>query len=455
MASLAVLLKNKGHRITGSDQNIYPPMSTFLEENGIAVMPGFKAENLVPHPDVVIIGNALSRGNAEVEYALTNHLNYQSMAEVLKNEFIRGRTSVVITGTHGKTTTTSLVSHLLDYCGLDPGFMIGGIPGNFDTSARDTDSGKYFVVEGDEYDSGFFDKRSKFFHYLPDRLVINNIEFDHADIFSSLDEIKKAFTLMLRQIPEDGLILVNGDDSDAMEVAKKGFSPVISFGIGEECDYRIREITQTAGKLQTRFQLWHKGEKDDYTIPLLGEFNTRNATAAILIAIHEGVPPEKIKEALLGFKNTKRRLQPVNHSGSTIHLFDDFAHHPTAIEETIRALRSSWPQAKIHAVYQARSNTSVRNYFQDRMHTAFRDADNIIFYKLHREESIPVEQRLNIDSIVEKLEEEGKTAHHLKEIDLIVDSLDRETQSGDIVVFLSQGDFGGVQLKVAERLKQK
>src|SRR3989339_98093 len=226
MASLAVLLKSRGHRITGSDQNVYPPMSTLLEQNGIPIFEGYSANNLIPHPDVVVLGNALSRGNVEVEYALTNHLDYISMAELLKNEFIRGRKSIVITGTHGKTSTTSLAAHVFTACGQPTGFMVGGVPENFGVSSRDVEPGGYFVVEGDEYDTSLFDKRSKFFHYLPDFVVINNIEFDHADIFNNLEEIKRSFSLMLRQVPKDGLILANGDDAHAVEVAKSGYSRV-------------------------------------------------------------------------------------------------------------------------------------------------------------------------------------------------------------------------------------
>lgn len=454
MASLAVLLKKRGHRVTGSDQNIYPPMSTFLEENEIPVYSGYKEEHLNPPPDFVVIGNALSRGNPEVEYALEQHLHYVSMAEVLKNDFIRGNTSIVVSGTHGKTTTTSLIAHVLDFCGRSPGFMVGGIPGNFTTSARDTGKGTFFVTEGDEYDTCFFDKRSKFFHYLPDRLVINNIEFDHADIFASLEEIKKAFTLMLRQIPRNGLILANGDDPNAMEVVQKAYSPTLTFGFGEACDGRIQNVVPVTNAYQTKFQIVFDGTTTEYSIPLMGEFNVRNATAAILLCRNEGLSHEEIQNALTAFKNTRRRLQQIPTEGS-VTIFDDFAHHPTAIAETLKAVRNSWPKAKIHALYEARSNTSVRNIFQERMHLAFAEANSVVFSKLHREESIAVNDRLDIAQIVEQLRAEGKSAHYLREIDAIVNHMEKTTQRDDIIVVMSQGAFGGIQMKLAERLKGK
>ncbi len=454
MASLAVLLKSRGHRITGSDENIYPPMSDLLAESKIEVHSPYHRDNLNPHPDFVVLGNALSRGNPEVEYALEAHLHYLSMAELLKNEFIRGNRSVVITGTHGKTTTTSLAAHVFHECGKPTGFMIGGIPENFGTSSKDVEKGGYFIVEGDEYDTSLFDKRSKFFHYLPDLLVINNIEFDHADIFSDIDDIKRSFSLMLRQVPGNGLIVVNGDDDNAVEVAKSGFSPFITYGTGEHCDAVIKSQESLVGELGKKFDLLYNEKLTSWKIPLLGEFNIRNATSVILLALNEGLSPGEIQAALSSFKNVKRRLQQLTHS-SEVKVFDDFAHHPTAIGETITAIREAWPQSRIHAIYEARSNTSVRRYHQDQMARAFSRANTATFYKLHRQESIPSEERLDINQLVKELDAGNVFAQQLESHDLIVDYCVKTAKPSDVFVVMSNGAFGGIQYRIAEEMDKR
>ena len=450
MASLAVLLKNRGHQITGSDENVYPPMSDFLQENGIEIQTPYSPENLKPHPNYVILGNALSRGNPEVEYALEKHLHYLSMAELLKSDFIRNNRSVVITGTHGKTTTTSLAAHVLHQCQKPTGFMVGGIAENFNTSSQDVKNG-YFVIEGDEYDTSFFDKRSKFFHYLPDLLIINNIEFDHADIFNNLDEIKRSFSLMLRQIPQNGLIIVNGDDPVATEVANSGFSPVITFGKKADNDAVISAFAVDVNNGYTNFSLLFQNTSYQLQIPLMGEFNVYNTTAVVLMALHEGIAIEDIQKSLLSFKNVRRLLQLVSTSEKNM-VFDDFAHHPTAIQATIGALRKKWPNQRIHAVFEARSNTSVRKFHQDRMTRAFSEADHIIFYKLHRETQIAPEDRLDLEAVVLQLRNMEKKAHLIKDLDDIVDHVVQCVAPGDIVIILSNGAFGGIQHQIAQRL---
>lgn len=454
MASLAVLLKNRGHKVTGSDENIYPPMSDFLEENHIEVSTPYRVENLQPHPDFIVLGNALSRGNPEVEYALQAHLHYFSMAELLKNQFIRGNCSIVVSGTHGKTTGTSLAAHIMTFAGKPTGFMVGGIPENFGTSSQDVEPGGYFIVEGDEYDTSLFDKRSKFFHYLPDRLIINNIEFDHADIFNDIEEIKRAFSLMLRQIPQDGLIFVNGDDANAMEVVQNGFTPFISFGTGPTCDAVIRNIaplTETPGQT---FDLIFKNQVYPLRIPLLGEYNVRNSVAIILLALHEGVSIEIIQAALLSFKNVRRRLQLLT-KNSQIRVFDDFAHHPTAIAETLKAVGAAWPDAKVHAIYEARSNTSVRQFHQSRMADSFSAADSVTFYKLFKGERFKDDERLDLKQIVSELNDKGKTAWIIEELDDIVETCLNRAKPGDIFLVMSNGAFGSIQHKLAGKLDQK
>jgi UDP-N-acetylmuramate: L-alanyl-gamma-D-glutamyl-meso-diaminopimelate ligase len=448
MASLAVLLQRRGCRITGSDERFYPPMSDFLTENGIAVTTPYQVENLVPHPDYVVLGNALSRGNPEVEYALKAHLHYLSMAELLKDTFIRGNRSIVITGTHGKTTTTALAAHVLTSCGRPTGFMVGGLPENYGSSCRDVIPGGYFVVEGDEYDTSLFDKRSKFFHYLPDVVIINNIEFDHADIFRSLDDIKTAFSLMLRQVPADGLIIVNGDDPEAMKVAKTGFSPILSFGFGQDCDAVIDGCDFDLGHEGITWRLTFEGRSYGLRLPLFGTYNVRNATAVVLMALREGLTVEAIQTGLSTFKNVKRRLQLLT-KNPHIRVFDDFAHHPTAIRETIGALRHAWPAATIHAVYEARSNTSVRRFHQQRMADCFADADTVTFYKLHREERIAPEERLDIPKIVLELKALGKSARLETDLEQMIRNASERARSGDIFVFMSNGAFGGIQHRTA------
>ncbi len=454
MASLAVLLKNRGQQVTGSDQNIYPPMSTLLEENKIQVFSGYRPAHLQPHPDFVVLGNALSRGNPEVEYALKEHLHYLSMAELLKNEFIRGRLSLVISGTHGKSSTAGLTAHLFAQAGRPTGFMIGGIPLNFDTSARDVAAGGYFVVEGDEYDTSFFDKRSKFFHYLPDRLIINNIEFDHADIFNNLEEIKKSFILALRQMPENGLILVNGDDENAVEVARQGFCPLVTFGLGSANDAVIEKLRPNRGAIGMTFTLNYEGEAQEYSLPLFGEFNVRNATAVILLALHEGLSRTEIQAGLSSYKGVKRRLERLT-TNDQVRVFDDFAHHPTAIAETIKALRHAWPEAKIHAIYEARSNTSVRKFHQIKMAEAFMDADQITFYKLHRGESLPPENRLDLNQVVTELVHQGKEAAYIEEIEEIAAHALQQAKPGELILVMSQGAFAGLARRLAQALDQQ
>jgi len=454
MASLAVLLKGRGHKITGSDENIYPPMSSYLAENAIDVQTPYRAENLQPHPDMVVIGNSLSRGNPEVEYALEAHLPYISMAELLKESFIRGNTSIVISGTHGKTTTTSLAAHVFTECGLINGFLVGGIPGNFVTSARDVEKGNYFIVEGDEYDTCFFDKRSKFFHYLPDRLILTSIEFDHADIFENIDQIKLSFKLMLRQIPKNGLIIVNGDDKNALEIAKTGYSPYLSFGTNLQNDAVIKNCRSSLDNQGMSFDLHFKKTTYQCSIPLLGEFNVRNAVSVILLALNEGADMRLIQKALDSFKNVCRRQQRLTQN-TDILVYDDFAHHPTAISETLKAMRQSRPGARIHAVYEARTATSVRHYHQNLMAPAFEDADTVVFYKLHGQNRIEPEERLDLVRIVDELRSNDKDAWLFEDLEQILSHCINIAQTGDLFLFMSNAAFGGIQHQLAARLDER
>src|ERR1041385_160406 len=331
MGAVAAELQERGFRVTGSDEKVYPPISTFLANKGIALEEGFRAENIPADVDVVVIGNAMKRGNPEVEAVLNRKLFYLSLPEVLKNYFLRGRHNLVVTGTHGKTTTTALLTWIMEKAGRKPGYLIGGIPKNLEQGARLNDS-KYFVIEGDEYDTAFFDKRSKFVHYLPELVIINNIEFDHADIFKNLDEIKLSFRRLLNIVPENGMVLLNGDDPNCVEVAKDCLAQMIEVGFSKNCAQRIRDVASSPKG--SRFKL---GE-ETFEIPLVGEFNVHNAAMAATAARFYDVPKTKIDSAFKSFSGIARRQELRGEAGG-VKVIDDFGHHPTAIANTLRALR--------------------------------------------------------------------------------------------------------------------
>src|SRR5881275_3257763 len=334
MGSVAAAMSERGFTVTGSDENVYPPMSTFLEKRNIALFPGYRAENIPANADVVVIGDAIKRGNPEAEAVLNRKLFYLSLPEVLKNYFLRGKHNLVVTGTHGKTTTTSLLTWIMEKGGRKPGYLIGGIPKNLGQGAYLNDS-KYFVIEGDEYDSAFFDKRSKFIHYLPELLIVNNIEFDHADIFKDLDEIKLSFRRLLNIVPQNGMVILNGDDSNCVEVARNCLAQMIEVGFSKNCAQRIREVAYSPES--SRFRL---GE-DTFEIPLVGEFNVHNAAMSAMAARFYDVPKTKIDAAFKSFSGIARRLE-LRGEARGVKVIDDFGHHPTAIAQTLQALRQRY-----------------------------------------------------------------------------------------------------------------
>src|ERR1700681_1193471 len=367
MGSIAAALRERGFTVTGSDENVYPPMSTFLEEKGIKLYQGYRAENIPPDTDLIVIGNAMKRGNPEVEAVLNRKLFYLSLPEVLKNYFLRGRHNLVVTGTHGKTTTTALLTWIMETAGHKPGYLIGGIPKNFGEGGRLNDS-KFFVIEGDEYDTAFFDKRSKFVHYLPELVIVNNIEFDHADIFNNLDEIKLSFRRLLRIVPQNGMVLVNGDDLNCVEVAKDCLAQMVEVGFSKNCAQRIRDVAYSPDG--SHFQL---GD-DVYEIPLVGEFNVRNAAMAAAAARFYDVPKAKIDNALKSFAGIARR-QEVRGEARGVKVIDDFGHHPTAIGQTLQALRQRYQGQRVWAIFEPRSNTTRRAIFQKELPEALKQAD--------------------------------------------------------------------------------
>src|SRR6184192_3679928 len=445
MGSVAAAMSERGFTVTGSDENIYPPMSTFLEKRKIALSSGYRAENIPANADVVVIGNAIKRGNPEAEAVLNRKLFYLSLPEVLKNYFLRGRHNLVVTGTHGKTTTTALLTWIMDFAKRAPSYMIGGIPRNFGQGARFNDS-KFFVIEGDEYDTAFFDKRSKFIHYLPELLVVNNVEFDHADIFPDLDAIKTSFRRLVNIVPQNGMIVLNGDDKNCVEVTRDSLAPMIEVGFSKNCAQRIRDVSYSAKK--SRFIL----RDDEFEIPMIGEFNVRNAAMAISAAKFYGVSAETIRAALPKFEGVARR-QEIRGEARGVKVIDDFGHHPTAIAHTLRALRHRYRDHRLWAVFEPRSNTARRAVFQQQLPEALKIADGVFISQVARLAQIPKDQRLNPERVVAAIAKAGRPAFYEQNAEAIVDRIVPMLRSKDVVVVFSNGGFDNIHEKLLMRLK--
>lgn len=444
MASSAAALKEKGVQVSGSDQNVYPPMSTFLAERKIEVITGYAEANLAHKPDLVVIGNAISRGNPEAEFVLDHKLPYCSLPELLKHYFIRGKRSLVVAGTHGKTTTTSLLAWVFEHNGLNPSYLIGGIPNNLGQGARFTDS-EWFIIEGDEYDTAFFDKRSKFVHYLPEVAIINNLEFDHADIFPNLDSIKTTFRHFIRLVPRNGLLLANGDDLNLSELVNVTHCPVKRFGLGE--NNAVGAFNIRYGPTATEFEI----PSFKFHTNFVGELNVRNALAVVACAKHCGLKNHQIQSGFDTFKGIKRRMEVRGIAGG-VTVVDDFGHHPTAIRETLRALRIRYPKQKMWAVFEPRSNTTRRNVFQTELAESFADADAVIVSQVARLELLAPSERLDPERLMADLNASGKIAAYLTDADAIVSHLAQNAQGGDVVVVFSNGGFGGIHNKLLGRL---
>jgi UDP-N-acetylmuramate: L-alanyl-gamma-D-glutamyl-meso-diaminopimelate ligase len=444
MASAAAALQEKGYVVTGSDQNVYPPMSTFLAQRQIEVFNGFTEANLAHKPDLVVVGNAISRGNPEAEAVLAQRLRYCSLPELLKEYFIRGKRSLVVAGTHGKTTTTSLLTWVFEHAGLNPSYLIGGIPTNLGQGARFTD-GEWFIIEGDEYDTAFFDKRSKFVHYLPEVAILNNLEFDHADIFSDVAAVQRAFSQFIRLVPRNGLLLANGDDPQLAPLLNVTFCPIKRFGLGEP--NAVQAFNLRLGPTASEFEI--PGFK--FHLNLVGELNVRNALAVVAAAKHCGLTNKQIQAGFDTFKGIRRRLEVRGVAGG-VTVIDDFGHHPTAIRETLRALRIKYPREKIWAVFEPRSNTTRRNVFQTELAGAFVDANAVVIAQVARLEQLPVAERLNPERLMEDLRAGGKDASYLPDADAIVAHLARHAQGGEVVCVFSNGGFGAIHEKLLATL---
>ena len=447
MGSVAAALQNRGYTITGSDQNVYPPMSDFLIKNNINVSVGHDENNIPDKVDLVVIGNAMSRGNVEVESVLNRKIPYTSLPELIKRYFLQGKRNIVITGTHGKTTTSSIIAHLLDDNGLNPNLMIGGIPLDIGEGGRFTES-EFFVIEGDEYDTAFFDKRSKFVHYMPEIVVVNNIEFDHADIFNDIEEIKLSFKRMLNIVPENGIVFVNGDDNDAVEVTENCRAPVIKVGANDDCDFKIENLNLES--FNSSFSI----KENSYQLPMDGEFNVRNAAMAIAVSDFLNIDQQNIIESVSKFSGIARR-QELRGEEKNVKVIDDFGHHPTAIAATIGALKQRYPDSKIWAIFEPRSNTSRRNLLQSELEDSLSQADGVIISEVPNPEKVPDGELLDVESVIENLSSRGKEAFIGLSSDDIVNKLIPLTSSGDTIVVLSNGGFGGIHEKLLEALKVK
>ena len=450
MGNGALLLRALGHEVAGSDDNIYPPMSLLLAEQGISILLGYRSQNLDWNPDIVVIGNAMSRGNDEVEAILDRRLPYTSLPELLKREVIQGKTSIVVTGTHGKSTTSSLMAWTLESAGRRPSFLIGGVPENFKQGYQANPQSEYVVLEGDEYDTAFFDKRSKFFHYLPTTLIINNIEFDHADIFNSLDEIKLAFKRLTNLVPSNGLIIANGDDRNVIEILQASPAPILTFGIAHNVNFRAVDIRYTDhSSIFTVRAIGHP--ERTLEIPMLGEFNVRNALAVTAAALHHGLSFDEIQQAFSTFKSIKRRLEKKGEFGGVI-VYDDFAHHPTAIRETLHALRQRYPKERVIAIFEPRSNTTRRNIFQKELAECFADADVVFISQIARLHLLKEEERLDPEQIMKDLRAQGKEAYYLPDAQSIAMQVAKIAKSGDVAIVMSNGNFGGIHDLLQEAL---
>ncbi len=441
---MAAALKERGFAITGSDQGIYPPMSTFLEERGIEARP-FDEANLAHKPDLVVIGNAISRGNPEAEYALEHKLAYCALPELLKHQFLRGKRSLLVCGTHGKTTTASLLAWLLKHNGLNPNFLIGGIPNNLGQGARFIDS-EWCVLEGDEYDTAFFDKRSKFVHYLPEAVVINNLEFDHADIFCSLTEIQTSFQRLINIIPRNGLLLANGDEPNLLPLTGVGHCPVRHFGLGNDCDTQADQLLFSESG--STFRLGSA----QFRIPMIGELNVRNALAALLMARYAGLSDEQIQAGFDTFEGIRRRME-IRGEVKGVTVIDDFAHHPTAIRETLKALSRRFPERRVWAIFEPRSNTTRRNHFQIELAEALRLAKRVVVAEVARLEQVPPEERLNPAQLMADIRAAGVEADYLPTADEIVAHVVPQAQPGDILCVLSNGGFDNIHQKLINALE--
>jgi UDP-N-acetylmuramate: L-alanyl-gamma-D-glutamyl-meso-diaminopimelate ligase len=451
MATLAAMLKARGFDVQGSDAGVYPPMSDFLAAEQIRVFDGYAPDHISGVLDSVIVGNAISRGNVELEEVLDRKIRYQSMPEAIREHFLWSARSIVIAGTHGKTTTTALTGWLLTACAQDPTVLVGGIVTNFGSSYR-MGSGRDFVIEGDEYDSAFFDKTAKFLKYLPDIVVIGNLEYDHADIYPDMEALRLAFRRLIALIPRSGRLILGADSPEARDLASLARCPVETAGLAPDADWRASEIRPEGHRMT--FELTARGEQLGHvTLPLIGAHNVQNALAALAVGRAADLSAEEMIRGLKDFQGVRRRLELRGTEGG-VSVFDDFAHHPTAIRETLKAVRWSYPDRRIWAIFEPRSATSCRRVFQDDFARAFAesDADEVVLAAVFRS-TLPENERLSIDQLVRDLQKAGRQARYVPTVAEIVELVRQEARDGDLVVIMSNGGFDGIHDKLLAALK--
>jgi UDP-N-acetylmuramate: L-alanyl-gamma-D-glutamyl-meso-diaminopimelate ligase len=447
MASLAGLFQSRGYRVTGSDQNIYPPMSTYLSEIGIEVLAGFNADHVEPRPDLVVVGNAVTRANPEAQTVLQQNIPYISFPQALGQFLIGSRKSLVVAGTHGKTTTSALAAWVLTRAGLDPGFFVGGVPANF-SSGWKVGAGEHVVIEGDEYDTAFFDKGPKFLHYRPGHVILTSVEFDHADIYRDLDHVKSAFLRLMELIPRDGFLVVCNDYPVAGEIAAVASCRRVTYGDDAGSDWRAVNVEFDQGR--TFFEPSYQGRSEGrIEVAMIGRHNVKNALAVYALSRAIGIERTKLLDGFATFRGVKRRQEIRGESRGVI-VMDDFAHHPTAVRETIQAVRSAYEGRRLWAVFEPRSNTSKRNLFEKEFVAAFALADRVVIASVHQPEKIADGERLSVENVVKEINRlrGGDRAKHLANAEEIADAIARDAQSGDLVLVMSNGGFDNVHEKI-------
>lgn len=453
MGSLAGMLIERGHRVTGSDANVYPPMSTQLEAMGIPINLGYKAENLTERPDIVVVGNTINRGNPEMEAVLDRRWRHESMTEVLRLEFLINRRVLVVSGTHGKTTTTALAAWILETAGLNPSFLVGGVAENFGQSFRVTD-GDFFVIEGDEYETSFFDKGPKFMHYVPEITILNNVEFDHADMYPDVAAIKLAFQRLIHIIPRSGRLVAGYDSPIVRELSPRALCPIDSFGLDTSdtpLEWTARDIQYTDAGMT--FTILHRNEPFlECTTPLAGKFNIRNILAVVATATAWGADPEKIREGLATFKSVKRRMQ-VRGEINGITVIDDFAHHPTAVRETLDAISQKHAGRRVIAIFEPRSWSSRKKVFQHEYEQAFDAAHRVVLTPIFESFKLQADDQFSPQQVISVLREKGIPADVIDGADAIIEKVVPELREGDVVAIMSNGGFGGIHEKLLTRLK--
>jgi UDP-N-acetylmuramate: L-alanyl-gamma-D-glutamyl-meso-diaminopimelate ligase len=455
MSPLAGMLRERGYRVTGSDAGVYPPASTFLESLGITYAVAFDAAHLTPGPDLIVVGNAISRGNVEVEEMLDRGIPHSSLPEILEEEFLPGKHSIVVSGTHGKTTTTAMLAWLFEVAGRHPNFLVGGIAENFGKSYQ-LGGGAEFILEGDEYDSAYWDKAAKFFHYQPDDLIITSLEFDHADIYADFGTYQLAFRRLVNLVPRRGNVVVWGD-SEAGEalhtVTAKAFCPVIRYGFEKGNDWIATKVKPEGDGMA--FSLFNTGRHfGDFKLSATGHHNVLNAMAALIVAHGRGIPLSALQKASESFQSVRRRMD-IKGEVDRVLVVDDFAHHPTAIRATILAARLRWPERTIWAVLEPRSNSMRRKTFQDTLPESLALADHVLLSSVHRASLLNEEQRLDPETVATTVRTLGKDANVLPDADAIADHLAAEAKPGDLLLIMSNGSFDGLCEKLLKKLSSR